>query len=707
MDAGALDVLHDAGNEDVRAVRNHVHLQLLAHQILVHQNRVFHLPREDDVHIGPHVLVVVGNDHVLPADDVAGPEQDGVAQLVCRRQGLLHAQDPPALGALDVEALQKRVEPLPVLRHVDGLGGGAQNGDALLVQELGELNGGLPAEGHHHPHGLFHLNNVHHVLGVQGLEIEAVGGVVVGRDGFRVVVDNHHVVAQLFQRPDAVDGGVIELNALADADGAGAQDQDHRAAGPGEGPGLAELVKTGVKIGGLRVELRAAGVHHLVNGLPGLLREPVRPGETEQGLVRVAQALALGVTLRRQSVPLQGLLEVRKAPQLPEKPAVDLCNGEDLLHADAGFHSLEDGEEPPVVHPAEPLPNGGALRVLPVEGVHPDFRPPDGLHQCHLKAGGDGHDLAGGLHLGAQGAGGVGEFVEGPFRHFNDDIVQGGLETGAGLAGDVVFDFVQGVPQGDFRRDFGNGIAGGLGGQGGGPGDPGVYFNDGVFKAVRVQGQLDVAAAHDAKMRDDVQRGGAEHLKLPVRQGLGGGHHDGVPGVDPHGVQVLHGAHGNDVARGVPHSLKLDFLPAEDGPFNQHLGDGRGVQARLGDNPELRLVPCRAAPRAAQGEGGADNDGIAGFRGCFQGLLHSLRDAGGNDRLVDFHHSGLEQLPVLRPGDGGGIGSQKPDVLLLEEALFAELHGQGQAGLAPQARQEGVGLFLADNALEGFGGEGL
>ena len=177
--------------------------------------------------------------------------------------------------------------------------------------------------------------------------------------------------------------------------------------------------------------------------------------------------------------------------------------------------------------------------------------------------------------------------------------------------------------------------------------------------------------------------------------------------MDPHGVQVLHGAHGDDVARGVPHGLELDFLPAEDGLFNQHLGNGRGVQARLGDDAELRVVPCRAASRAAQGEGGADDDGITDAPGHGQGFLHGLRDAGGNDRLADFHHSGLEEFPVLRPGDGGGVRAQKPDVLLLEEALFVKLHGQSQARLAPQARQEGVGLFLADDALEGFGGKGL
>ena len=236
MDAGALDVLHDAGDQHVGAVGDDIHLQLLAHEILVHQDRVLDLAGEDHLHIGPHVLVVVGDDHVLAADDIAGSQQHGIAQLIGGRQGLLHAQHAPALGPFDGEPLQQGVEPLPVLRHVDGLGAGAKDGDAVAVQELRQLDGGLAAEGHHHAHRLFHGDDVHDVLRVQGLEVQPVGGVVVGGDRLRVVVDDDHVVTQLLQRPHAVDGGVVELDALADTDGTGAQYHDHGLSAAGEGP---------------------------------------------------------------------------------------------------------------------------------------------------------------------------------------------------------------------------------------------------------------------------------------------------------------------------------------------------------------------------------------------------------------------------------------------------------------------------------------
>ena len=80
--------------------------------------------------------------------------------------------------------------------------------------------------------------------------------------------------------------------------------------------------------------------------------------------------------------------------------------------------------------------------------------------------------------------------------------------------------------------------------------------------------------------------------------------------MDANGVKVLHGANGDHVAHAVPHGLKLDLLPAEDGPLHQDLGNGRSVQTGLGDDPQLRLVGGGTAAGAAQGKGGTDDDGI-------------------------------------------------------------------------------------------------
>ena len=121
-----------------------------------------------------------------------------------------------------------------------------------------------------------------------------------------------------------------------------------------------------------------------------------------------------------------------------------------------------------------------------MEAVQLDFRPPDGFHQGGLKGMGNGHDFAGGFHLGAQLPAGPVELVKGPLGELHHHIVHCGLKTGESLTGHIVFDLIQGVTQSDLGGDLGNGIARGLGGQGGGAGDPGVYLDDSILKAVRV-----------------------------------------------------------------------------------------------------------------------------------------------------------------------------------------------------------------------------
>jgi thioredoxin reductase len=62
-------------------------------------------------------------------------------------------------------------------------------------------------------------------LGVERFEVEAVGGVEVGRDGLGVGVDHDRGDACVVEGVGGLDGTVVELDALTDADGAGTDDQ--------------------------------------------------------------------------------------------------------------------------------------------------------------------------------------------------------------------------------------------------------------------------------------------------------------------------------------------------------------------------------------------------------------------------------------------------------------------------------------------------
>jgi hypothetical protein len=75
----------------------------------------------------------------------------------------------------------------------------------------------------------------------------------------------------------------------------------------------------------------------------------------------------------------------------------------------------------------------------------------------------------------------------------------------------------------------------------------------------------------------------AQRLVLAVRQRLRRRDGDRVPGVDAHRVEVLDRADDDDVVFEVPHDLELELLPAEQGLLDEHLPDGRQIEA-LGDD---------------------------------------------------------------------------------------------------------------------------
>ena len=99
-----------------------------------------------------------------------------------------------------------------------------QIGAPGLGQPARQVERRLPAELHDHALRLLGLDDVQHVLERQRLEVQPVGGVVVGADRLRVAVDHDRLVAQVAQREAGMDAAVVELDALADAVRPAAQD---------------------------------------------------------------------------------------------------------------------------------------------------------------------------------------------------------------------------------------------------------------------------------------------------------------------------------------------------------------------------------------------------------------------------------------------------------------------------------------------------
>ncbi len=155
---------------------------------------------------------------------------------------------------------------LAVLREVDRLGAGADDRHLRRLERLREVERRLAAELHDHALRLDALAQVHHVLGGQRLEEQHVGGVVVGRDGLRVGVDHHGLVAEFAQGEGGVDAAVVELDALADAVRAAAEDHDLLLAGARAARSRPPRTSSSSTASPPRTP-RRAGVDELVDGL--------------------------------------------------------------------------------------------------------------------------------------------------------------------------------------------------------------------------------------------------------------------------------------------------------------------------------------------------------------------------------------------------------------------------------------------------------
>ena len=116
---------------------------------------------------------------------------------------------------------------------------------------------------------LLDAHQLDHVLGGQRLEIEPVGGVVIGRDGLGIAVDHDRLDAGLVEAVGGMDAAIVELDALADAVGAAAEDHHLVARSDGSAShsaGADPVALIGrIHVGRERRELGGAGVDALVD----------------------------------------------------------------------------------------------------------------------------------------------------------------------------------------------------------------------------------------------------------------------------------------------------------------------------------------------------------------------------------------------------------------------------------------------------------
>ena len=525
-----------------------------------------------------------------------------------------------------------------------------------------------------------------------------------------------------------MDAAVVEFDALADAVGTGPQDDHPRAV---RGPHLVLVLDGRVVVRGVGLELGTTGVDGLeghLHPVSGAGRPDVGGGDrwAEQiGQLLVGKSEPLDPTPGpaveivdghpQRDLQVEPHAGVTDLGHLGEEPWIDAGGGGQLVHRDAPAEQgleLEDAFRRGRGHPHQQISGGDGLVELlgriGVEAGPPLFERAHRLLQRLGEGPADPHDLTHRLHPGPEAVGGARQLLEGPARDLGHHVVDGRLEGGRGGSGDVIDHFVQPVAHGQSGGDFGDREPGGLGGQGRGPGYPRVHLDDHLASVGGVHGELDVRATCLHADPADAGEGGVPHgLELDIGQRLGRGHGDRVPGMDPHGIEVLDGADDHAVVGPVPHHLELELLVPGDGLLDQHLVDRRGVEA-LGGQPD-QMVSGGGDPGSGspQDVAGTDHDRVADGVADGQGLVQRMGEARVGNGQADLLHGLLEPLAVFGGGDGFGVGSDDLDAVGLEDPPLGQGHGQVEGGLPAERREQGVRTLLLDDRGQDVRVEGL
>ncbi len=386
--------------------------------------------------------VVIDDLHGPSAQDIRRAHNHRISNGIGHYQGFIDSQGDAVPRLFKLQLLEHLLEPLAIFGQVDGIRRGPKDGGAGLLQRNCEIERGLPAELNDHPERLLRLENVQDILARERFEVELIGRVVVGGNGFRIGVDHDRFDVFLPQREGRVNTAVVEFDALADA--VGAATQDHHLGTVG-GPGFVFRFVGGIVIGSVGFKFGRTGIHQFVDRFDAVseallphrflvhaaercqsdIREAPRLGETESlGIVEERPGFG---RLANVLFHVEQLFEVIEKPRINGGQMVDFSNGQPQLQ---GFTDLKEAlgiGAPQTLFELFEIVAADVGRWV-AESIAADLERTDGLLERFLEGAPDGHGFTHGFHGGRQEIFGFGELFEGEAGHLDDAVVDGGLE---------------------------------------------------------------------------------------------------------------------------------------------------------------------------------------------------------------------------------------------------------------------------------------
>ena len=470
MHARLLDVLHDATNQHHFAVADSINVDLdRIVKEAIQQNRCVVRDADRGLEVALQVGFVVDDFHRPPAQDVGRAHHQRVANLFRLLNGHLNGRYGRVRRLFQLQTVNRLLETFTVFGTVNRIRAGTDNRYASRFQRTRQFQRCLAAVLDDNALRLLDADDFQHVFQRHRLKVQTVGGVVVGRDGFRVTVNHNGLVTVFAQRQRSMYAAVVKFDTLADTVRAAAEDHDFIAV---NGRVRFTLVFIGgVHIGGIGGEFRRAGIHTLVDRvqvvLVAQLADFAFTNARQFGQTRVGKAFALQLAqeVRRQTGDAEVshfLFQTDQLFNLYQEPAVDVGQVEDAVHGQPRAERIGDVPDTLGAGIFQLTANfGQRFRVVEtdfrVETGSPHFQAAQRFLQGFLLGAANRHHFAHGFHLSSQTVVSANEFFEVEAGNLGHDIVDGRFERGRRTAtGDVVHQLIEGVADRQLGRHFGN-----------------------------------------------------------------------------------------------------------------------------------------------------------------------------------------------------------------------------------------------------------
>ena len=119
MDTCTFDVLHDSRDQDILAVAYRIDFDLLTHQVLIYQDRVFLCDLVDDSDVFLYILITDCDTHALSTKYIGRTNKYRIAKFVGCFLGFFGSKYGVSLRSRDLAFLQDLIEELTVLCRVN------------------------------------------------------------------------------------------------------------------------------------------------------------------------------------------------------------------------------------------------------------------------------------------------------------------------------------------------------------------------------------------------------------------------------------------------------------------------------------------------------------------------------------------------------------------------------------------------------------